>query len=172
MRTRRCLLVLILVLAVGQLAAQPRGLGIRGGLNAATVWGENVSEDIGAHVGYHWGITYDLSLGKLLGIHAGAQYSTKGHETVDLTYVDIPILVRLTLLGFLNGYAGFQPSYLLDGPDNMNQWDLAFTLGAALAGRRGLSLGLFLDSGLRPWYESGSYDMHNAVLKLSLGYKF
>lgn len=184
-----------------QLQAQPKGLGLKGGVNLATIYGEDVDEDLDLKIGYHIGFSYDISMGKILGIQTGLQYSTKGYSysghdswyggdfemNFTSTYVDIPVLLRLSILPLIDLYAGPQASYLLDskyvvtvgdhedsesGTEGMTTLDMALTLGAGFRSSKGLSAALFLDTGLYSLDEDGDWAAYNAVLKLSLYYRF
>jgi hypothetical protein len=193
--------VFILISCMSQLYAQPKGLGVKGGFNFATIYGEDVEEDLDLKIGYHIGFSYDIPLGKILGIQTGVQYSTKGYGysghdswmggdyelTFTSTYLDIPLLLRLSILPLIDLYAGPQASYLLDskyvvkagghedsesGTEGMTKLDMALTLGVGFRSSKGLTAGLFLDTGLNSLDEDGDWAAYNAVLKLSLYYRF
>ena len=196
----RILLLVLLIAGSSQLYAQPKGLGIVGGVNFATIYGKDVEEDLDLKTGIHLGVIYDIPMGRILGFKTGLQYSTKGygysgHDSwmggdyelqVTSSYIDIPLLLRLSVLPLIDLYAGPQASYLLDNKytfkaggqeesesdtEGMTKLDMALTLGAAFRSSKGLSAGLFLDTGLSPLDEDGDWKAFNAVLKLSLFYR-
>lgn len=103
---RSCISLLAATLLVaGPAQAQQLAFGARGGmtLSSSTVKGEIVTGEVGSKAGYHVGAVATVGVSRFLGVQTELLYSRKGFEedeigaNLDLTYVEIPVLVRLTL---------------------------------------------------------------------------
>ncbi len=161
--------------------------GIRAGINSGNFSDTNYN----AKLGFHAGGYYRIGTG-FISVEPGVQYSVKGYETnvaitggvvsEKLTYVDIPLLVRLNIYEFLNVFAGPQLSLLMsrkyeaDGvidksTDGIEGKDIAGVVGLGVSAAGGLNFQLSYDIGITSlnYYNK---DVKNRVFKLSVGYDF
>lgn len=181
--------LLILVFALGFFSTAQAQFGVRAGYSSAN-FTDFASDPIG---GFHVGGYFRKDLG-FVSIEPGLQYSQKGHKRVGdmgtppvqkdrLNYVDIPVLLRVNLLPFLNVFAGPQGSVLVsrkleyvDGSTDTSTepikgYDLAGVVGIGANLPLGLNAQVSYDLG----FQSANYynqDVKNNVLKVSLGFDF
>lgn len=158
--------------------------GIRAGLSSGNFSDTNFN----AKVGFHAGGYYRLSAGSI-SVEPGVQYSIKGYETNSpvngsvisdkLSYIDIPVLIRLDIYPFLNVFAGPQGSLLLSrkyerdsgtdtSTDVIRGYDLGGVVGLAVSIPSGINFQLSYDLGLTSLNYFNT-DVKNRVLKLSVG---
>ncbi|WP_192346858.1 porin family protein [Algoriphagus sp. Y33] len=181
--------LLVLVFALGFFGAAQAQFGVRAGFSSANF----TDFETDAIAGFHAGAYYKIDLG-FLAIEPGLQFSQKGHKRVGdtgtpaadkerLNYVDIPALVRVNLLPYLNVFAGPQASLLVsrkleyvDGSsitttDPIRKYDITGVVGVGANLPLGLNAQVSYDLGLvsANYYE---VNVKNNVLKISLGYDF
>lgn len=181
--------LLVIVFALGFFGTAQAQFGIRAGYSS-TNFTNFGSDPLG---GFHAGVYFRKDLG-FIGLEPGIQYSQKGYKSNgmigtppvkndQLSYVDIPVLLRVNILPFLNVFAGPQGSVLvsreleyMDGntdtsTEPIKGYDLAAVLGLGASFPLGLNLQLSYDLGLQSvnYYNQ---NVKNNVLKLSLGYDF
>ena len=91
------------VVIAGPAQAQQFAFGARGGLTLSQSAVEGDLGDVGSKAGYHIGAVATVGVSSWLGVQTELTYSGKGFEAdaiggeLDLTYVEIPVLTRLTL---------------------------------------------------------------------------
>ncbi|WP_339874352.1 porin family protein [uncultured Algoriphagus sp.] len=181
--------LLVLFFVLGLFSTANAQFGVRAGLNSANF----TDFESDPRAGFHVGAYFRKDLG-LISIEPGLQYSQKGHERVGATgspavknerlnYVDLPVLLRVNFLPFLNVFAGPQGSVLVsrkleyvDGStetttEPIKGYDIAGVVGVGAKLPLGLNAQVSYDIGL----QSANYynqDVKNNVLKLSIGYDF
>jgi hypothetical protein len=181
--------LLVLVFALGFLGTAQAQFGVRAGFSSA-----NFSDfDSDPLAGFHAGVYYKKELG-FVSIEPGIQYSQKGHERVGstgvnavkndrLNYIDVPVLLRVNFLPFLNVFAGPQGSVLVSrkleflngdtdtSTEPIKGYDIAGVVGIGANLPLGLNAQVSYDIGLQSvnYYNQ---DVKNNVLKISLGYDF
>lgn len=161
--------------------------GIRAGYSSANLADTNFDNKSGFHVGGY----YRADAG-FFSIEPGIQYSQKGYETNDgqtgakidesLSYIDVPILVRLNFLPSLNVFAGPQPSVLIarkytDGTgtnsstDVIRGYDIAAVVGVGVGLPWGINAQASYDFGLISlnYFDT---DVKSQAFKISVGYDF
>ena len=176
--------LLLLLFALGLFSTSYGQLGIRAGLNSGNFSDTNYN----AKVGFHAGGYYRMDIG-FISVEPGVQFSIKGYETnalptgavvsEKLSYLDVPLLVRLNIYEFLNVFVGPQGSlllarkYELDGnvdssTDVIKGFDLGGVVGIGVNTPVGVNFQLSYDLGLTSlnYYNS---NVQNRVLKLSIG---
>lgn len=136
--------------------AQEFHFGAKAGLNYAFVSGSDVT-DTDPTFKYHAGLLFNYTFAKTLSIQPELLYSVKGYggdkDELDLSYVDIPILLKVKFLDIFSVHAGPQFGYLLaadskfdgetsDVKDNFKDFDLGAAIGAEYEMPLGLSFGL------------------------------
>jgi len=122
--------------------------GISGGLNVADISSDAKTKSL---TGFHAGILSEVKFAKL-GIEGGVLYSVKGAKTEGfnsnfqltdienkLSYIDVPLVLKIYVFKVLNLQAGPQFSYLLsatydgnDIKDNLNSADISAVAGIGL----------------------------------------
>ena len=138
-------------------------IGIKGGLNISNFYRDNVG-DQNARFGFNVGLFTELAVGESFSIQPELLLSTKGNRATygtddgvldfigaegevktNLTYIDIPILAKVTFGEVINVHVGPYASYLIgasastdgdlaDGSeeldrDNFNAWDYGLAAG-------------------------------------------
>ncbi len=170
-----------------QAEAQFLQVGVRGGLNYPTISGI----EAGTYTGFHAGTYFRFNALGLISVEPGVQYSQKGYRAGEassmgstsdrLHYIDVPVLVRVTILPLVNIFAGPQASYLVgrnyDGAtsftttDNLKNYDLSGVVGIGLNLPLGFNLQGSYDFGMTSLEYDGMDTRHN-VVKISLGKNF
>jgi len=158
--------------------------GIRAGLSSGNFSDTNFNSKLGFHAGGY----YRFDTGSI-SIEPGVQYSVKGYEgsvkttgvtiSEKLSYIDIPVLIRLKIYPFLNVFAGPQASlllarkYELDGntftsTGAISGYDLGGVVGLGVSIPSGINFQISYDLGLKSlnYY---NVDVKNRVLKLAVG---
>ena len=127
---------------------------------------------------------FQISALKMLGINIGAQ--------VMQHYIDMPMVVKVDVYKGLNVYAGPQVSYLVRSTLNakagllgislfnrgfgiterFNKFDIGLTGGLGYQFNNGLNIQAGYDHGLSKLDKNNNYDIHNRVVKVSLGFGF
>lgn len=181
--------LLALVFVLGLFGSAQAQFGVRAGYSSAN-FTDFASDPI---AGFHAGAYYKFGSG-FISVEPGIQYSQKGHERVGdtgtpavksdrLNYIDVPVLLRVNFLPFLNVFAGPQASILasrkLEFMDGSTDTSTEAIKGYDLAGVVGLGANLPLGINAQVSYDIGfqsvnyyNQDVKNNVLKISLGYEF
>lgn len=118
--------VLISNLTVLKASAQTTArTGIKGGLNASTLYLDNVN-DRNERIGFHVGVFTQIPVASFFAIQPELQYSTKGvsadydllgangRNTFKLNYVELPVLATFKLGNAVDLQAGPYASYLVN----------------------------------------------------------
>ncbi|WP_425637363.1 outer membrane beta-barrel protein [Algoriphagus yeomjeoni] len=180
--------ILAFVFFLGLFATANAQFGVRAGYSSASF--SDFNSD--ALSGFHVGAYYKIGDG-FLAVEPGIQYAQKGYTNLMngspstdkelLNYVDVPVLVRVNFLPFLNVFAGPQASVLVsrerkfsDGStesttEPIRGYDIAGVVGVGANLPLGINAQLSYDIG----FQSVNYynqDVKNTVLKISLGYDF
>jgi hypothetical protein len=180
--------LLVLLLSFGLFSAAHAQFGVRAGYSSANF----SNADFDAKGGFHAGLYYTKDLG-FLSVEPGIQFAQKGYKfegasnpesaTEQMNYVDVPVLVRVNFLPFLNVFAGPQVSALVSrkyensNGDNISDtkpvkgYDIAGIVGVGVQLASGFNFQLSYDIGLQNIQYYGT-DVKNNVFKASLGYDF
>jgi hypothetical protein len=176
---KKTLLVLsILTLFTIGAQAQKAGLGIKGGLNFANV---DAAGDPESKTGFHAGIYGEFGVGGFA-LMPEVLISTKGAEDFDLTYIEIPILLKKSFAKVLNVHLGPQFGLLtsadsdgIDFKEAMKGSDLSAVFGAGVDLPGGLSAGARYVLGLSDIRDSdfalGNDKVKNKTFQIYVGYK-
>jgi hypothetical protein len=178
--------LLLILLSVGIISAAQAQFGVRAGYSASNFSDTNFTSKSGFHLGgyYRYGNGF-------LSIEPGLQYSQKGYETQAPTsaevserlgYLDIPVLVRLNFLPFLNVFAGPQASLLLSrnydlggitntSTEPIRGYDIGGIVGVGAGFSSGINAQLSYDFGFTDLNYFNS-NVKNRVLKVSVGFDF
>ncbi|MEK6475971.1 porin family protein [Catalinimonas sp. 4WD22] len=117
-------------------------IGVKGGLNASNFYREQVG-DQNARIGFHVGLFTEIAVSESFSIQPELVLSTKGNRATygtsdgvldlvgaegevktNLTYIDIPVLAKVTLGEVVNLHVGPYASYLI-GASSSTEGDLA-----------------------------------------------
>lgn len=181
--------LLILVFALGLFGTAQAQFGVRAGYSSANFSDFGSDAISGFHAGAYW--RKDLGF---ISIEPGLQYAQKGYssegsigappiETEKLSYLDVPVLLRVNFLPFLNVFAGPQGSVLvsrkLEYVDGSTETDTEPIRGYDISGVVGVGANLPLGLNAQVSYDIGfqsvnyyNQDVKNNVLKVSIGYDF
>lgn len=164
-------------------------LGLKGGLNLASISSDNNAVDLSNKTGYHFG-AYALFKALSFGIQPEILYSTRGTNvslagvsnsfSQDYTYLDIPVMFKLYTIAGLNVQAGPQFGMLLStsGKDasgnkitksDFRDSDLSAAFGLGWDAPFGLNLTARYVLGISEI--SANSDSKNRTFQLSIGYK-
>jgi len=161
-------------------------LGIKGGLNFANVDADDAFGDPDSKTGYHFGAFLEVGLG---GIHLQPEllFSVKGTDDVDLSYVEVPILLKKNFAKVLNVHFGPQFGFLTsaegdldaDGSDEdikdfFKSSDLSAVIGAGVNAPFGLTAGIRYVYGLSDVWDNDLLDteIKNRTTQIYVGWKF
>lgn len=168
--------------------------GVKGGLNLMSVSGaQTKGKNI---VGFHLGGLVAVKLFEQFRLQPELLYSTKGTKEeyygiemkTDLSYLDLPIMVRYFVVKGFSIDAGPQLSYLLAAKgtsnseyavfeNNLKKMDYGVNLGTGMDLENGLLFQLRYYFGLADITKADTYynmdpKAHNNGLQVSMGYKF
>lgn len=186
-------LILVFVLSSAAVAtAQVQvALGIKAGPNFAAIdRKESPSENYKNRTGFHGGAFALIKIAKI-GIQPEVIFSQQGQKVTvngdsfesNFNYVNIPIMVKLYLIGGLNLQAGPQFGFLMNDPEARNPQgqtvedayknsDVSVGLGAGWDLPFGLTVDARYNLGVSDINDSASIEASkNQVIQLSIGYK-
>ena len=171
---KKTLLVLSLVaITVLGAQAQKARVGLKGGLNFANL---DVESDLDSKTGFHFGAYAELGIGGI-SIMPEFLFSTKGAKDVDLSYVEIPVLLKKSFAKVLNVHVGPQFGFLTkaenDGADfkeTLKGSDISGIFGLGLD-IKGVTAGARYVHGLSNIDDSDSGKTKNKTFQVYVGYK-
>jgi len=186
-KTLGIFLLMFGLIGVQEVHAQFFQAGIRAGFSYPNITGI----DANAYSGMHAGAYFKFNPLGPFAVEPGIQYSQKGYRApasspsghvVDrLHYLDVPVLVRMSVLPLVNIFAGPQASYLLarnyDGDvsftntRNIRDFDLSGVAGIGIDLPLGFNLQGSYEFGITNLEYDGNETRHN-VVKVSLGKTF
>lgn len=174
MKKTLLVLSLIILIALGAEAQKAR-VGLKAGVNFANL---NQAGDPDGKTGFHFGLYAELGAGGF-SIMPEVLFSTKGAKDFDLTYVEVPVLLKKSFAKVLNFHVGPQFGFLtkaelggVDAKDFVKGTDISAVFGAGVdlpggltaGGRYVLSLGDISDSIVLP-------ETKNKTFQIYIGYK-
>ncbi|MCA4895898.1 MAG: PorT family protein [Cytophagales bacterium] len=166
-------------------------LGVKGGLNFANVDASSPSTAYNSKTGYHAGAYLSIKLAKI-GIQPEIIFSRQGSSIKPLNgtsldtrfdYVNIPVILKLYLVGGLNLQAGPQFGFLasasqdavaggsVDIKNTLKSSDITAALGLGWDLPFGLNIDARYNLGLTKINDvAGSADAKNQVIQVSVGF--
>ncbi|ELR73847.1 hypothetical protein C900_00011 [Fulvivirga imtechensis AK7] len=176
------LTILVLLLAATMAGANAQvGLGVKAGLNFANL---DAAGDPDAKTGYHFGAFAEIGLGGIA-LQPELLFSAKGAEDFDLSYLEIPILLKKNFAKVLNIHLGPQFGILTkaeadfgtgseDIKDSLKSSDLSLVAGAGVNLPMGLVGGARYVLGLSDIndFEGSDSDIKNKTFQVYVGWKF
>lgn len=179
------LIVAVITLFIGTTAfSQEIDLGIKAGANFA-----NISDASGLSnkTGFQAGIFGGVKFTDKVGIQADLLYSQQGAEfdagEFDLTYVNVPVVLKYYLIQGLNIQAGPQFGFIVDddivvdlgdviADAKAENFDLSGVVGTGYDFPFGVRLDARYNFGLTDVSKVNGLDGKNSVFSLALGYSF
>ena len=160
------LIFAVLLLSAGTAFSQA-GVGIKGGMNFATL---NNVDDIDSRTGFHFGVFGQIPLSKNIALQPEALISTQGAKLdigdVNLNYIQVPILLRLTIIKILNIHFGPQFGFNTKaelGDSDIKEFVKGTDFSAAVGA--GVNLPFRLEAGLR--YNIGISDISDGGIEFA-----
>ena len=176
--------------------AQELHFGIKGGLNFATIGGDD-TDGLDMRTSFHLGALMEIKLNEKFSIQPEALYSgqgTSGKEDgldieLKLDYINIPIMAKYYFTESFNIEAGPQFGFMvsskaesdgvevdLDEFDLFKDFDLSLGVGAGYKFGPNFFVGARYNFGLSNIYDDSNFDDNssnqNMVLQISAGYMF
>lgn len=172
---KKTLLVLsLIILTVLGAEAQKARVGLKAGANFANV---DAAGDPESKTGFHFGLYAELGAGGF-SIMPELLFSTKGAKDFDLTYIEVPVLLKKSFAKVLNFHVGPQFGFLtkaeadgVDFKDFMKGTDVSAVFGAGLDLPGGLTAGARYVLGLTAIEDFGSVSIKNKTFQVYVGYK-
>ncbi len=175
------LAILLFLIVSATLQAQILQLGLKAGLNYASLTGSNVQID--AITSYHAGLSAEIKLLENIAIQPELLYTTQGatYKTAlidvknELGYIAVPVLAKIYLSKSISLELGPQASFLLseknkfDATDS-NTFDFAVDAGLSLKVTKSIFIQGRYVLGLTE--VSSSANAKNSVLQVSAGIMF
>jgi hypothetical protein len=186
----RNLPILLLLLLASVSAHAEFGLGLKAGANFATQKASSSFQlpDFKTRTGFLGGGYVNFFFGETIGVQPEVLFSQKGAKIEDvdlvnnLTYVDVPILLRVHFLKILDIHAGPQFSFLAnatqDGDggdenlkDKLKNSDVSLAFGAGVNLPLKLNLTARYVLGLTDISEIEDVEIKNSTFQLTLGFR-
>lgn len=171
---KKTIFLLFLLVGFGySVSAQISG-GIKGGLNFANLDAET---DPDGKTGYHFGGFLNIGMAGI-SIQPEVLFSTKGAEDIDLSYVEVPILLKKNFAKVVNIHLGPQFGFLtkaetngVDTKDFVKGTDFSAVFGAGLDLPMGISGGVRYVLGLSDINDfDGAPEVKNKTFQVYIGY--
>jgi hypothetical protein len=178
------LLAVVTVLGFANVNAQEIKFGVKGGLNFASISGDN-TKGIDVVTSFNFGVLSEIPISDKFSFQPELMYSGQGYSfndnTIALSYLNIPLMGKYYLTKGLSVEAGPQIGFLLsakndktDVKDSFNNFDFGVNFGLGYKLDNGLNFGVRYNLGLTDInnLDNSSSKYKNGVLQLSVGYFF
>ena len=178
------LLAVVTVLGFTNVNAQEIKFGAKGGLNFATISGDNTN-GIDAVTSFNFGVLSEISISDKFSFQPELMYSGQGYSfndnTIALSYLNVPLMGKYYVTKGLSVEAGPQIGFLLaaknektDVKDSFNTVDFGVNFGLGYKLENGLNFGVRYNLGLTDINNLEGYSAKNknGVFQLSVGYFF
>lgn len=178
------LLAVVTVLGFTNVNAQEIKFGAKGGLNFASISGDN-TKGIDAVTSFNFGVLSEIPISDKFSFQPELMYSGQGYSfndnTIALSYLNIPLMGKYYLTKGLSIEAGPQIGFLLsaknektDVKDSFNTFDFGVNLGLGYKLDNGLNFGVRYNLGLTDInnLDNSSIENKNGVFQISVGYFF
>ena len=178
------LLAVLTVLGFTNVNAQEIKFGAKGGLNFASISGDN-TKGIDVVTSFNFGVLSEIPISEKFSFQPELMYSGQGYSfndnTIALSYLNIPLMGKYYLTKGLSIEAGPQIGFLLaaknekiDVKDSFNTFDFGVNFGLGYKLDNGLNFGARYNLGLTDInnLDNSSSKDKNGVFQLSVGYFF
>ncbi|GAA4239056.1 porin family protein [Postechiella marina] len=184
---KKTLLVMaISFLGFAKVNAQDVNFGVKGGLNFASITGDNTSIKDDPVTAFNLGVMAEIPISEEFSFQPEILYSGQGYSTgsgdddlVALNYFDVPFMAKYYVTKKFSVEAGPQIGFLLSAKeDDVDYKDLfkttnfAANLGIGYKLDSGLNFGARYNLGLSNINDVGSSKNRTGVLQLTAGYFF
>lgn len=177
-------LLVAVITVFGLVSAEAQGIkfGVKGGLNFATISGDN-TDGSDLVTGLHFGVLAEIPISEKFSFQPELMYSGQGTSfndyATDLSYLNIPLMGKYYLTKGLSLEAGPQLGFLLsaktddsDVKDLFKTVDFGVNFGLGYKLENGLNFGARYNLGLSNINAIDNYSNKNGVMQLSVGYFF
>ena len=178
------LLAVVTVLGFTSVNAQEIKFGVKGGLNFATIGGDN-TKDIELVTSFNFGVLSEIPISDKFSFQPELMYSGQGYSfndnTVALSYLNVPLMGKYYLTKGFSVEAGPQIGFLLAAKnekvnvkDSFNTVDFGVNFGLGYKLENGLNFGVRYNLGLTDInnVDNSSIKNKNGVFQVSVGYFF
>ncbi len=183
------LLALLTMLSFTAIHAQSVKVGVKGGLNVSTFYGDD-ADDAAKKVGFHAGGVFEFVLSDRFSLQPELLFSAMGNKNErdskikqNINYLTMPVIAKFYVIEGLSVEAGPQMGYMLsskfkydgdsmDWEDITKDFDFGLTVGAGYRLDNGLNFGLRVNPSFTDVYDIKDFDVKNIGLQLSVGYFF
>lgn len=178
------LLAVVTVLGFTNVNAQEIKFGVKGGLNFASVSGDN-TEGIDVVTSFNFGVVSEIPLSDKFSFQPELMYSGQGYDfndnTIALSYLNVPLMGKYYVTKGLSLEAGPQIGFLLaaknektDVKNSFNTVDFGVNFGLGYKLENGLNFGVRYNLGLTDInnVDNSSFKNKNGVFQISVGYFF
>ncbi|MDX1628037.1 MAG: porin family protein [Fulvivirga sp.] len=179
---KKITLLVVLVFSAAVFAQAQIALGVKGGLNFANISVEDALEDPDSRTGFHFGAFAEVELG---GVHLQPEllFSTKGADfagsELELSYLEIPILIKKQFAQILNIHAGPQFGILTNAEQEgvevdefLKSADISLVVGAGINLPAGLVGGARYVYGISDIDDGFGAEIQNRTFQVYVGWKF
>jgi len=169
------LLSSMLLLVSQSMYAQGIPLGVKGGPSYATVNTE-FDSDVSGRIGFHFGVYSQFNITEDLLVQPEVLISLQGNESVNTSYLTLPVVAKYYILEPLSVHAGLQAGIMLgaeeEAEDLLKGFDLGIPIGAEFDLTEKLGVGVRYIIGFTSISELDRYDINefNRVLQVFLAY--
>ncbi len=180
------LLAVVTVLGFTNVNAQKINFGVKGGLNFASISGDNTKE-IDPVAAFNFGLLSEIPISEKFSFQpevmfSGQGYSFKGKDNlIALNYLNVPLMGKYYVTKGLSIEAGPQLGFLLsakdekkDVKDSFKTFDFGVNFGLGYKLENGINFGVRYNLGLTDINNLDNYSgkNRNGVLQVSVGYFF
>ncbi|MFM9988481.1 porin family protein [Flavobacterium sp.] len=197
---KKVLLTAVAVFAFSFANAQEVKFGVKAGLNMASLnGGDSYYGSYGSKAGFHVGGLAEIKINDKFSVQPELLYSLKGADfnygfgafglgtdKLNLSYIDLPIMVKFYPIQHLSAELGPNVAFLMsakrvqnttvDVKDDYNSIDYGMNVGAGYELKQGIMFQLRYNIGLSDVSKSPAigtnYKDKNSVFQVSVGYKF
>jgi opacity protein-like surface antigen len=169
-------LLFIAIVAVG-FTANAQQFGVKAGLNFSNinVNSQGISASADGRTSFYVGGLVDFTISDKLHIQPEVLYSAEGSKNSDISFVNIPVMVKYYFTEEFNLQAGPQIGFVADaegGTEGLETANFGFGFGAAYE----LEGGLFIDArytlGISDIAKADAYEVDTKSFQVGLGYRF
>lgn len=177
-------LTVITVLGFTNVNAQKTKFGAKGGLNFASISGDN-TKDIDLVTSFNFGVLSEIPISDKFSFQPELMYSGQGYSfndnTIALNYLNVPLIGKYYVTKGFSVEAGPQIGFLLSAKnekinvkDSFNTFDFGVNFGLGYKLENGLNFGARYNLGLTDInnIEGSSSKNKNGVFQISVGYFF
>lgn len=175
----------VTVLGLLNVKAQEIKLGVKGGLNFASVIGDNAGS-FDTVTAFNFGVMAEIPITEKFSFQPEALFSGQGYSLKDinnnvvaLNYLNVPLMGKYYVTKGLSLEAGPQIGFLLsaknesvDIKDSFHSLDYGVNVGVGYKLNNGLNFGIRYNAGLSDINKANNFKNRNGVAQVSVGYFF